>query len=182
MRKKQKYKKAYSHRLLKMKGRDLNYFIAGFVDGEGSFSVSMTKQKYQYSPLGWRWIINPVFQVYQHEDNLELLELLRDHVFKTGRIHRKSSPYCVFTYSIENHRTLHEKIIPFFRKYRLVTKDENFEKFAEIIDRIINKKHFSLNGFKQIINIAFTMNAQGKQRKYSKKYIFETLPKQFKNL
>jgi hypothetical protein len=164
-----------------MKGKQLYYFVAGFVDGEGSFSISITRQKYKYNPLGWRWIINPVFQVYQHEDNIDMLELLRDYVFKTGRIHRKSSPYHVFTYSIENHKTLNEKIIPFFRKYRLATKDEDFEKFAEIIDRMVSKKHLSLRGFKQIVDIAFTMNAYGKQRKYSKEYIFKTLPKQFKH-
>lgn len=175
-----KHKKYYD-RLKRLKRKQLYYFVVGFVDGEGCFSVSMTKQKYNYKSLEWKWILNPVFQVYQHEDNIEILELLRDYVFKTGRIHRKSSPYHVFTYSIENHRTLNEKIIPFFRKYRLATKDENFEKFAEIINRIVNKEHLSINGFKQIVDIAFTMNAHGKQRKYSKEYIFETLPRQFKN-
>ena len=39
-----------------------------------------------------------------------------------------------------------------------------------------------IEGFKRIADIAFTMNAQGKNRKYSKEYIFETLSEQFDTL
>jgi len=41
------------------------------------------------------------------------------------------------------------------------------------------KKHLKIEGFKRIVEIAFTMNAQGKNRKYSKEYIYETLSEQF---
>ena len=183
--KKEKHKEYYD-RLSKLPGKYLNYFMAGFVDGESSFSVAMTKQKYYvYSDgtgQGWKWILNPCFQVYQHENNVDVLLLLKDHVFKTGRIHRKTSPYNVMTYTVENHKTLQEKIIPFFRKYRLATKTQDFEKFADIIDRIMKKEHLTIGGFKRIVDIAFTMNAQGKNRKYTKEYIFETLSEQFDTL
>lgn len=177
--KEQKHKRYYD-RLKKLQRKYLYYYVAGFVDGEASFSVAMTKQKYvKKGEEHFKWILNPVFQVYQHENNKDILLLLRDYVFQTGRLHRKTSPYNVFTYSVENHRTLHEKIVPFFRKYRLAVKDEDFEKFADIIARITKKEHLTIEGFKNIVDIAFTMNVQGKQRKYSKEYIFETLPAQF---
>lgn len=174
--------KDYYYRLQKLHGKYLNYFIAGFVDGESSFSVALTKQKYAHYEKGWRWILNPVFQVYQHEDNTDILLIIKDFVFKTGRIHRKTSPYSVMTYSIENHKTLLEKVVPFFQKYGLATKTEAFEKFKEIISRMEEKEHLTLDGFKKIVDIAFTMNAYGKNRKYSKADIFETLPEQFKVL
>lgn len=174
--------KEYYHRLQKLHGKYLNYFIAGFVDGESSFSVALTKQKYAHYEKGWRWILNPVFQVYQHEDNLDILLIIKDFVFKTGRIHRKTSPYNVMTYSVENHKTLREKIIPFFRKYQLATKTEAFLKFSEIIERMEKKEHLTLEGFKKIVEIAHSMNAQGKNRKYSKEDIFATLSEQFKVL
>lgn len=178
--KKNKKHKHYYYQLLKTKGKYLNYFVAGFIDGDGSFSVAITKQKYMRDgEERWKWILNPVFNAYQHERNLDILLVLKDHVFKTGRIHRKSSPYNVFTYTVENHRTLAEKIIPFFRKYQLATKKEDFEKFAEIVKRILEKKHLNSKGFKEIVEIAHSMNAQGKNRKYTKEYIFETLPAQF---
>lgn len=174
--------KPYYVQLSKLPGKYLNYFVSGFVDGEGSFSVSLTKQKYSFKGLEWRWILNPTFQVYQHGDNLDILELLKNEVFKTGRIHRKTSPFNVYTYTVENHKTLEEKIIPFFRKYRLATKDKDFQIFSEIIMRMARKEHLKIDGFKQIVNLAFTMNANGKQRKYSKEYIFATLENQFKFL
>ena len=39
----------------------LHYYLAGFVDGEGSFSVSIIKHPTQK----FGWMINPCFQVYQ---------------------------------------------------------------------------------------------------------------------
>ena len=175
-------KKEYYYRLRRMQGKYLNYYVAGFVDGEASFSVALTRQKYAHVKQGWRWILNPVFQVYQHENNVDILLLLKDEVFKTGRIHRKSSPYNVFTYSVENNKTLHERIVPFFNKYQLAVKAEDFKKFSNIVAMMEKKKHLDIEGFKQIVEIAFTMNAQGKNRKYSKEYIYETLLEQFSTL
>ncbi len=174
--------KEYYDRLSNLQGKYLNYFVAGFVDGESSFSVAMTRQKYSSLLKGWRWILNPVFNVYQHENNKDILLLLKDVVFKTGRIHRKTSPYNVFTFTIENNKTLHEKIVPFFNKYQLATKTEDFKKFSRIVDMMERKTHLDIEGFKRIVDIAFTMNAQGKNRKYSKEYIFETLSDQFNTL
>ena len=174
--------KEYYDRLKKLHRKYLNYYVAGFVDGEASFSVAMTRQKYKSLNKGWRWILNPVFQVYQHENNLDILLLLKDEVFKTGRLHRKTSPYNVFTYSVENNKTLHEKIVPFFNKYQLAVKAEDFKKFSQIVDMVDKKIHLQEEGFKRIVEIAFTMNAQGKNRKYSKEYIYETLSDQFDTL
>ena len=178
----QEKQKEYYKRLSELQGKYLNYFVAGFVDGESSFSVAMTRQKYAYLQKGWRWIINPVFQVYQHENNKDILLLLKDEVFKTGRIHRKTSPYNVFTYSIENNKTLLERIVPFFNKYQLATKTEDFKKFSRIVEMMDQKVHLDVEGFKRVVEIAFSMNAQGKNRKYSKEYIYETLSDQFDTL
>ena len=174
--------KEYYKRLSELHGKYLNYFVAGFVDGESSFSVAMTRQKYPSLSKGWRWIINPVFNVYQHENNKDILLLLKDVVFKTGRIHRKTSPYNVYTYTIENNKTLHEKIVPFFNRYQLATKTEDFKKFSQVVSMVDKKVHLDIEGFKRVVEIAFTMNAQGKSRKYTKEYIFETLSEQFGTL
>jgi len=174
--------KEYYSRLSRLAKKYVYYFVAGFVDGEASFSVSMTKQKYTSLEKGWKWIINPMFQVYQHGNNKDILHFLKNEVFQTGRIHKKTSPYNVYTFSIENHRTLQEKIVPFFKKYQLATKQEDFRKFSEIIDLMNRKVHLKEEGFKRIVHIAFSMNAQGKNRKYSKEYIFETLSDQFDTL
>ena len=170
----------YFERMKKMKGKELAQFVAGFVDGEGTFCVSIAKQTARNTKQGWKWILNPLFQVYQHEDHIDILYILRDHVFKTGRIHRKSSPYHVFTYTVENRTTLQERIVPFFAKHRLATKEQDFATWSKIINAIYNKEHLTHKGFVKIVNLIFTMNKNGKQRKYSKKYILSTLSEQFK--
>ena len=174
-----KPKHPYFKRMQKMKGRDLAQFVAGFVDGEGTFTVSLTRQTSRHAEQGWKWVLNPLFQVYQHEDHIDILYILRDHVFKTGRIHRKSSPYHVFTYTVENRTTLQERIVPFFNKHRLATKERDFATWSKIIKAIYEKKHLTYEGFAEIVDMIFTMNKHGKQRKYSKEYILRTLSEQF---
>ncbi len=170
---------SYLERMKKMKRRDLGYFVAGFIDGEGTFTVSLTRQTSRKYKKGWKWILNPLFQTYQHEDHIDILYLLRDHVFQTGRIHRKSSPYHVFTYSIENRTILQERIVPFFTKYNLATKERDFVTWSKIINMIYEKEHLTEKGFIKIIDLIFTMNKNGKQRKYSKEYVLKTLSEQF---
>jgi hypothetical protein len=157
-----------------IKNINLFYFMAGFVDGEGTFNVSFTKQKYVYNEQGFKWLVHVCFQVYQHEDHREILELLKDKVFHTGRIYRKSSPYNVFTFTIDNPRNLSEKVIPFFEKYKLIVKQKDLQLFKKVVNLILQKKHLTKKGFNEILDIAFQMNASGKQRKYSKEYILKT--------
>src|SRR3989338_10862178 len=140
-----------------------NYYVAGFVDGEGSFSVSIIKHPTQ--KLGW--MINPCFQVYQHEKHREILELFK-YVFQTGTIYRKSGVHPVLNYSINSLRGIREKVIPFFDKYPLVVKGETYQIFRSIVMAMERKEHITVDGFKRIVDLAYSMNQQGKRRKYSK--------------
>lgn len=164
-----------------LKNKNLFWYVAGFVDGEGSFNVSFKRQKSDKLELGFRWLVHLGFQVYQHEDHRDILVLLQKEVFHTGRIYRKSSPYNVLTFSIDNSISLKEKVIPFFDKYKLIVKNKDFIIFKEILNLFLTKQHLSENGIKKIIDLAFQMNANGKQRKYSKEYILETYKKQLQN-
>jgi hypothetical protein len=160
--------------IIMIKNKNLFYYVSGFVDGEGTFNVSFTKQKYQHNDQGFRWLIHVCFQIYQHEDHRDILELLKDKVFHTGRIYRKSTPYNVLTFTIDNPRSLQEKVIPFFEKYQLIVKQKDFLLFKKVVNLILQKRHLTKKGFTEIIDIAFQMNANGKQRKYSKEYILES--------
>ena len=156
--------------LFKGKEKYLYYYLAGFVDGEGSFSVAIIKHPTQ--KIGW--MISPCFQVYQHEKHRYVLELFK-HVFKTGTIYRKSGVHPVLNFSIDSRRNIIEKVIPFFDKYPLVVKDETFRIFRSIVMAMERKEHFTIEGFKKIVDLAYSMNQQGKGRKHSKEYIFSTL-------
>jgi len=150
----------------------LNYYLAGFVDGEASFSVAVIKHPTQ--KLGW--MINPCFQVYQHKNHLEILELYQ-FVFGTGAIYAKGGTPNVLVFSIDSRRNLIEKVIPFFDTYPLITKHEAYRTFREIVTSMERREHWSILGFKRLVRLAFTMNQQGKGRKYTEEFIFSALPK-----
>lgn len=154
------------------KQKYLNYFIAGFVDGEGSFSVAIIKHPTQK----WGWMINPVFQVYQHQNYRNILELCK-FVFQTGSIYRKSGIHPVLNFSVDSRRNIIEKIIPFFDKYPPIVKNQDYKKFREILLAMERKEHHNLKSFKRLIALAHTMNGQGKQRKYDLEYIFSEIDK-----
>ena len=157
--------------LFKGKKKYLHHYLAGFMDGEGSFSVSIIAHPTQ--KLGW--MINPCFQVYQHEKHREILELFK-YVFQTGTIYRKSGVHPVLNYSINSLRGIREKVIPFFDRYPLVVKGETYQIFRSIVMAMERKEHISIDGFKRIVDLAYSMNQQGKRRKYSKEFIFSSLP------
>lgn len=152
------------------KERYLHYYAAGFVDGEGSFSVAIIKHPTQK----FGWMINPCFQVYQHKDHIEVLYLMR-HVFKTGSIYRKSGIHPVMNFSIDSRRNIIERVIPFFDRYPLITKHENYQKFRDIVLAMEANKHRTKEGMKEIVELAYTMNQQGKGRKHPKEFILEAI-------
>jgi LAGLIDADG endonuclease len=139
-------------------------YVAGFVDGEGCFSVSI--RPHPTVRYGNRCVIGPVFQIYQHRDNLALLEKLKDF-FGCGTITSKGPKSDVMTYAVSGRRDLESAIIPFFERHPLQsTKQEDFLKFRQIVLAMYRKDHRTDEGFRMIVTLAFSMNQNGKQRRY----------------
>jgi hypothetical protein len=158
---------------LPRKERELKMYLAGFIDGEGSFNVSF--KPIPSMKLGW--VVDPAFQVYQHRNNIAILQLI-SRVLHCGYIRPKSPASDVMVLIVDNRRTLQEKIIPFFSKYPLLSnKRIDFEKFKMILSLMEQKAHLRYDGFVKIVDIATSMNAQGKQRRYSKEEILKSLAK-----
>ena len=143
------------------KKRYLRFYILGFVDAEGCFSVSIKNQE----TTRFGWVLDPIFQVTQHKNNKKVLEHIKGEL-RCGRIIEKSGQSDTLVYLVDNRRQLKEKIIPFFEKYRLVVKDADFQKFKKIVEGLENKEHQSKEKFKELIKTAFEMNLEGKQRRY----------------
>jgi hypothetical protein len=139
-------------------------YVAGFIDGEGCFSVSV--HPHPTVKYGRRWLIAPAFQAYQHRDNVMILEAIRDF-FGCGAIGPKGPKSSVVTYSVYRRRDLESVIVPFFERYSLQSKkQEDFMKFAEIVRLMEAKAHRTDEGFRRIVELAFSMNRHGKQRRY----------------
>ncbi len=154
-----RFKKPYYERLINMPMRNLGYYLAGFVDGEGCFSISLSYHK----TARYGFFVNPIFQVYQHPHHREILEIFQ-WVFKTGKIRRKSPTNHGLVYCVDGNRNIIEKVIPFFEKFPLAVKSNEFLKFKKITEFLLEKKHHTKEGMIEIINIAYSMNMQGKQR------------------
>jgi len=84
-------------------------WIAGFVDGEGCFSVSVHRNNFMHRHGGWQ--IQTVFHVYQHSDHRDVLESLRLH-FGCGYVRPKGPQSSVLTYSVSALQELDEIVVP----------------------------------------------------------------------
>lgn len=153
------------------KRKDLFNYFAGFVEGEGCFSVSIKPHK----QMKFGWVVDPMFSVYQHKDNKKILELFQNEL-KCGYIVSKNGKPDVLVYVVDNRKTIEEKIIPFFDKYQFLgTKWNDFLIFKKIIFLMGQKKHLEKEGLVEIVKLAFQMNQQGKGRKYTADQIISEL-------
>ena len=159
--------------LRKLNRKYLHYFLSGFIDGEGSFNISFAKHPTMKS----RWIILTKFQIYQHQNYRDVLELFCE-VLGTGRIDKKSGSD-VLSLTVESRQNLSEKIIPFLKRYPLATKADAFRKFSIIIEMLNRSEHRTRKGFKKIVLLAHSMNAEGRFRLYSPEYILKTSEDKF---
>jgi hypothetical protein len=137
-------------------------YVAGFVDGEGCFSVSV--HPHPTVQYGTRWLIAPSFHVYQHRDNVEILECIREF-FGCARSRRRDPRSAVMTYSVYRREDLESAIIPIFERCPLRSrKQEDFLKFREIVGLMQARAHRTDEGFRWIIETAFSMNENGQRR------------------
>jgi hypothetical protein len=141
--------------------RELSNYISGYVDGEGCFSVSFSKRE----KLRIGWEVKPSFAIGQNFDRREVLDLMKEY-FGSGFLRRD---YADKTLKLEV-RSLQElltKIIPHFEKFPLKSsKQKDFILFAEICKKMKELEHQTIEGFRKIVELAYTMNGSGK-RKYS---------------
>ena len=139
-------------------------YISGFVDGEGCFSVSI--RPHPTVRYGSRCIVGTVFQISQHQDNAQILEEI-NRFFGCGRVVSKGPNSDVMVYVVTRRSELESVIIPFFDLHPLISsKREDYLKFREIVVAMQRKEHLTDDGFRKIVELAFSMNQRGKQRRY----------------
>jgi len=136
-------------------------WVVGFVDGEGCFSVSVHRNSMMHRHGGWQ--LQPVFHIYQHQDYRRILELMVPF-FGCGRIRSKGPRSNVLTYAVDSLRNLKAAVLPFFDRYPLMVKAEDFRAFSAIVRSMRRKEHLTEVGFERLVRLAYGMNANGKQR------------------
>lgn len=146
---------------LRIDGDELAWYLVGFIDGEGSFNVSFRK-KSDYK-LNWQ----PVLSFNVSQKDVSLLELLRQR-FGCGIIKQRKRDN-LFSYDVTKPSDLWTRVIPFFEKYPFMSenKAKNLEIFTQITKLMLEKKHLTKNGLKQIAELRETLNeGKGRTRKY----------------
>ena len=74
-------------------------------------------------------------------------------------------------YVVRDLPSLRDRIIPFFEG-KLVIKQDAFRKFKRVLELVSQKKHLTLDGITEILEIAYTMNTQ--KRRVSKEQILSS--------
>ena len=134
------------------------YWLTGFTDGEGCFSISIFKNK----TLKSGYQIFPEFVLTQGAKSLEALEKVQ-RFFGCGKIYENKRyddhNESLYRYCVRNRTDLIQKICPFFMKYTLKTaKKYDFELFLQGLEIIERGEHLTEQGFMKIQEIASQMN------------------------
>src|SRR2546427_7057968 len=141
----------------------LCHYVAGFVDGEGSFHIAVQRNP----STRWKLQVIPEFHVSQNDGNQHVLEMVQS-VLGCGYIkpnHRNSRDRTQVLV-VRSRNDLATKVVPFFQRYELrTTKRADFEKFARIVEKMEAGGHLNREGLKEILQIAFRMNQGGVRRR-----------------
>lgn len=130
-----------------------SYFITGFTDAEGSFSIQVCRNP--ESKISWS--VQAKFLITLHSDDLALLEAIKFYFKGVGNInkHGKNS----VQYKVTSKQDLTNVILPHFEKYPLITqKRADFELFKKVVDLINQKKHLTTEGLYEIVAIKASIN------------------------
>ncbi|MDP3975307.1 MAG: LAGLIDADG family homing endonuclease [bacterium] len=141
------------------------HYVAGFIDGEGSFSVSIGKHK----TLKRRMEIRPEFEIELRADDREILERILITI-GCGRIYDLSYErygwYPHVKYKIGGRKDMVKYLFPFLDRYPLQAKKlKDYKSFKKIVLSMEKKEHLSDKGYQKIVSIRDEMRKNGKKAK-----------------
>lgn len=129
-------------------------FISGFSDAEGSFVVIILKNP-RYN-VGWS--VQARFQIKLHENDRALLLLIQKFFYNIGDISKKNDR-CTVEFRVSDITSLNDIIIPHFEKHKLITnKYKDFIIFKQIVLLMLENKHTTLEGLKEILEYRASLN------------------------
>ncbi len=144
-------------------------FLVGFIEGEGSFNISLRK-KVDYK-LGWQPVLS--FNVSQRDPTL--LYLLKNTI-NCGIIKKRFDG--VHSLDVTNPSDIVYKVIPFIQEFPLRSKSKvhNFNLFVKAANLMKDGRHKTNDGLFEIVKIREQINlGKGRTRKYSIKDVFTSL-------
>lgn len=156
-----------SHR--KKEFTDFAWYVTGFTDGEGCFSISFTLRAKLQTGIE----VRPSFCVAQNRRSLQVLKDIHTY-FGCGAI-RFSKRDQMYKYEVRSVKDLMTRIIPHYQKFPLRTaKEQDFERFAKICAMIYASQHLNVNYLQEIIQESYLMNVSG-LRRYTQEELLKIL-------
>jgi hypothetical protein len=111
---------------------EMKFFLAGFIEGESSFNVSIKKLKTAMFGV----LVDAEFTITQHVNGVKSLYIAMV-VLKAGRLRFKSGSNATLVLTIDNRQTLEDKVLPFWRSYVQpyvsTSKLKRFQSFQQIL-------------------------------------------------
>jgi hypothetical protein len=138
----------------------LDGYIAGYVDGEGSFSVTVNRNSSSRLKLQ----LIPEFHVSQNGDRREVLDMIQRRL-GCGYIKRNGRKDQVMVFVARRRQDLLTRVIPFFERCPLISsKQSEFETFARVVKAMAVGDHLGELGFSQLLELGLSMNGRGRFR------------------
>jgi hypothetical protein len=136
---------------------DLGHYVAGFVDGEGSFNVPIRRER----DRGLPWRVSLSFNVSQIGSEAPTL---LQQVFGAGTVRGRSDG--VFYFEITRPDHLSERVFPFFERYPIRgPKAKDLAVFRTITELVQTGRHLVPAGIEEILALRAPMNRGGKRRR-----------------
>lgn len=127
------------------------WFVTGFLDGEGCFLISISKDnKFK---TGWR--VKHYFAIHIHKKDQALLEKI-NNFFNVGKIYvNKDDSIQYLVFSVKKLQVIRKH----FEDYPLHTrKRADFELWIKAFELIQNKEHLTAPGIQKIVAIKAFLN------------------------
>jgi len=133
-------------------------YVAGFIDGEGCFTIVISKHSTKRLGLDARLH----FQIELRCDDIEILQHIQE-TLDCGYIYHLNyekygwKPHVEL--KVSSFREITEKLIPFLEKYPLRAKKRlSYQKFLQAVQVFSQKKHLTLEGIALLRTIRQNMN------------------------
>lgn len=139
------------------------HYVAGFVDGEGSFSISIGKDTEYKRGVQ----IRAEFEIELRADDQEILERILVTI-GCGRIYDCSYDrygwYPHSKYKVTGAQDMIDYLFPFFDKYKLQAKKAKvYEIFKEIVLMYRRKEHLTDKGYAKVVALRDKMRSMGRK-------------------
>lgn len=131
-----------------------SYWVTGFTDAEGTFSLKVSKSNFTRSGYN----VTPDFKIELHNREIILLRKIHNF-FGVGTIYEYKDRNKA-SYSVQSAKDIANVIIPHFDKYPLFTqKKADYLLFKEAINLLLTgKTRSSIEGMNELMSIKGSMN------------------------